>query len=231
MIEEHLESLRASYSETTVSIAAGWLTKLAEFGADRELTELGPRELNNWHRQLAWMPGPSGQLYSQNTVNQAVGATRRFYRWALAEGHISSDPTAGIVTRAAKNTVSSKLDFTPAQTRRLLGSLDLERPTGIRDRAVLGVLLETQISRPACSRIDLAHLQLDTGALLTHGRSQQIHSLSEGLLADLQRYLQEARPLLVTSPCEALLLNVNGGRLSGASIQQLVHYHRTSCGL
>ncbi len=230
MIEQHLKALKESYSDTTISIAAGWLAKLAEW-AGRDLTELGTKELSSWHKHLVWTPTANGKLYSQNTVNQAVGAVRRYYRWALVEGLINSDPTAELVTRAAKDAVSSKLELTPSQTRKLLGYLDLGRPSGIRDRAVLGVLLETQISRPACSRIDLAHLQLDTGALLSHGRTQQIHSLSEGLLADLQRYLEEARPLLVTTSREALFLNLNGGRLSGASIQQLVHYHRTSCGL
>lgn len=230
LIERHLQSLEATHSKTTVAIASKWLSQLDEF-TESELTELGTRDLNDWHRQLTWSPGPSGKLYSQNTVNQAVGAVRRFYRWALAEGLVDSDPAVEIITRAARNTRSSKLDLGVSQVRKLLGSLDLSRPTGLRDRAVLGILLETRISRPACSRIDLAHLQPDTGALMSTGRGQRIHCLSEGLLADLARYLEEARPLLASEPCPALFLNTQGNRLTAASIQQMVRYYRQRCGL
>lgn len=232
MIDEHLESLRREgYSLTTLSVAGTWLRKLSSFCDGRELTQLGPQDLQNWHKSLAWIPGVSGKLYSQNTVNQAVGAARRFYRWALCTGLVEQDPTTGLVTPHAKDAVSPKLRLAPAQVRKFLFSPDLDTPTGIRNRAVLGILLETEISRPACSRLDLHHLQLDTGALLSQGRVRQVHSLSDGLLCDLKRYLDEARPLLVVTPSPALFLNNRGGRLSPGSVQQILRFHIHRCNL
>jgi integrase/recombinase XerD len=184
-----------------------------------------------WHKELTWMPGAGGKLYSESSVNQAVGAVRRLYRWALAAGLVEADPTGLLVTRAAKRTRTNRLELLPTESRRLLASPSLETPAGIRDRAIFGVLLEAGISRPACSRIDLKDLQLDTGALMTRGRGQRIHSLSPGLQADVERYLREARPLMLDGSNPALFLNINGDRISSGSIQQALRYHRQLLGL
>jgi integrase/recombinase XerD len=233
MISQHLEALKRStnYSKTTIYTAQAWLTRFQVFCGDRHPTELRVKDLEQWHKQLAWTPGPTGKLYSPNTVNQAVGAVRRLYQWLLAEGELKVDPTSTLLTPRVKKTRSQKLDLAPSEIRKLLFSPDLESPTGIRDRAILGVLLETKVSRSTCSLIDQDHLCFDTGALLTKGRTRQIHSLSDGLLADLHRYLREGRPLLISGASSALFLNLKGKRHSGPSIQQMIRYHCRLCGL
>ena len=233
MIEEHLEALKRSgdYSKQTILRAADWLTRFQAFCEDRDPAKLKVEDLEQWYKELSWTPGPKGKLYSQNTINQAVGAVRRLYRWGLAAGKLKADPTRTLVTPNVKNTRSQKLEFSPSEARRLLSSPDLETPIGIRDRAVLGVLIETNVSRQACSRIDRAHLCFDTAALLTKGRSQQIHCLGDGLLADLKRYLREARPLLLGDATQALFLNRFGNRISVPTAHQVFHHHRKICGL
>jgi site-specific recombinase XerD len=235
LINRHLQDLRdQGYSETTVQIASSWLTKCASFFAERSLGELVTDDLVQWHKDLSWRPGPSGKLYSANTINQAVGALRRFYRLEISAGLLKSDPTVGLVTPSVKRTKSQKLSLLPSETRKLLSSLDFDTMDGIRNRAIIGMILETKISRRSCSDIDCSHLQLDTGALLTLGRVREIHSLSAGLLGDLERYLRDARPLLLgteSKPCEALFLNRNGGRFASASIQQMLTAQLKLCGL
>ncbi len=233
MIEEHLEALASGreYSKATLSTAQAWLLRFREFCGARCPSELRPADLVAWQRELVWTPGPSGKLYSESSVNQAVGAVRRFYRWAISEGRVKSDPTSELVTRVAKRSRSNRLELRPAEARKLLSLLSVETPSGIRDRAVFAILLETGISRPACARLDLGHFQADTGALLSKGRGQQIHSLSPGLVADIERYLREARPLLLKGRHAALFLNTNGDRISGGSIQQSLRRYRQLAGL
>jgi integrase/recombinase XerD len=232
VIEEHLRALRENKaSKSTVQSAERWLQHFWVFCRGRCPSELKSSDLVAWHKELIWIPGPSGKLYSESSINQAIGAVRRFYRWALLNSHVQSDPTNELITRKAEPRRTNRLELTPAEARKLLASPSLETPAGIRDRAIFAVLLETGISRPACASIDLGHLQLDTGALLTRGRSQQIHSLSHGALADLERYLREARPLLLQASTPALFLNTNGDRISAGSIQQTLRHHRQLAGL
>lgn len=233
MIEEHLEALKrgGEYKASSLESAKRWLIHFKSFCRGRCPATLKVRDLEQWHKEFVWTPGPMGKLYSEGTVNQAVGAVRRFYRWLLAEGQLKSDPTQTLFTPKAKATRSLGLEFTSSQERKVLSSLNLESPFGIRDRAVLGILIETKVSCPACSRINRSHVCFDTGALLTKGRTQKIHSLSEGLLADLHRYLLEARPLLVDLKDPALFLDRFGSRLSQHSIQQIVNHARTLAGI
>lgn len=233
MISEHLEYLRSSpdFAESTVKLAEPWLRNFEEYCGKKSPAEMSVRDLNGWHKAITWTPGPRGKLYSEASTNQAVGAIRRFYRWGLAAGKLKEDPTVELKTPKARKVQRSTLALSPSESRKLLLSPDLDTPTGIRDRAIIALLLETKISRNACSRINIDHLQFDTGALMTTGRSRAIYSLSDGLLADIERYLKEARPLLVTAIDPALFLNRNGGRLSGQSIQQAYRYHRKLCGL
>ena len=233
LTEEHLRYLAESddYSRRTVVNARPWLENFQAFCGHRSPTELKAKDLEKWHKTLAWTPGPSGNLYSQASVNQAVGAVRRFYRWLLAEGHVRANPTSTLVTPATKRNGSQRFELEGAEKRAVLAALDPDSPYGVRDRAVLGVLLETGISRPACSRINRDHLCFDTGALMTTGRSRKIHSLTEGLLADLHRYLQQARPLLVNDITPALFLDRYGNRLSPGSIQQITNKARSLANL
>lgn len=228
MIEEHLKALQESrtYKASTLEAASRWLTQFRVFCGDRCPSVLRTKDLEQWHKEFTWTPGPSGKLYSEGTVNQAVSVIRRFYRWSLAAGVLQSDPTKTLLTPKAKRIQSQSLELTPTQERQFLSMLNLDTPHGIRDRAVLGILIETRATCPACSRIDRAHLCFDTGALLTKGRTQKIHSLSDGLLADLHRYLREARPLFVNDISQALFLDRYGNRLSAGSIQQVVNRAR-----
>ena len=221
MTREYLESLRQQgrYSKTTLTIISGWLEKLERFAGNQELAKLRAKDLEKWRKELAWTPGPSGRMLSENTQNQAVLAVRGFYRWLVANGFVPTDPAEGLKVRRLPK--KAKTSFTVAERRAILGFSDLETAVGIRDRAVLGLLLETGISKPACSSLDLSDLALDIGALMSKGRSGGLRTISDGLSADLERYLRESRPVLVGPGETALFVNAKGQRLSQASVQGL----------
>lgn len=227
MIEIYLNSQRERYAPTTLNVARSWLEHLRRH-LGRELQDCNRDQLEQWHKELLWRPGPSGKNYSQATVNQAVGVVRNFFRWALSEGHIERDPAACLKMKSTRNprpTLSTK------QARKLLETADPTCLIGSRNRAVLGLLIETRASRAACSRLDCGHLQLDTGALLTHGRKRRLHCLSAGLLQDLQTYLEFSRPSLAAPREKALLVTQKGGRLSPHSINQIARNHARLAGV
>lgn len=232
MFAEYLESRRQDpqgYSRSTLQVIASWLKNFEEYCAGRDPTKLKESDLVAWRQQLVWKGGTRG-LYAENTINQAVLVVRAFYRWAQARGHVRTDPAAGLTIRQVPK--KKRRPRSATEQRALLSWPNLDTPTGIRNRAVLGILLETGISRPACSRLDLESVQLDIGALFATGRSRGVKALSEGLCCDLERYLKEARPLLVSSQHEkALFLNLKGTRLSRFSVQGLWRKAHLHCGL
>jgi integrase/recombinase XerD len=232
LISEYLEGLRREgrLAKTTVAINEGWLKRLQAWCAGRELAALKAEDLRDWRQSLAWTPGPSGKLYCESTVNQAVLAIRAFYRWALSQGRLKIDPAAGLKVRAVPRQQKPRLSGD--QMRKLLASPDLDTPLGIRDRAILGLILGLRLSHSAISRLELGHVALDTGALMASGRRGGVYSLWDGLCADLERYLKEARPLLArTGSPEAFFLNSKGQRMSTESVWGLLDRARHRAGL
>lgn len=103
MIRAYLEALEArGYAKASVTAAKTWLERLERQFPGR-LTELKPADLTAFQQRLRWQPGPGGKLYAENSVNQAVDAVRRFYRWAVDTGLMAKDPSGHLVTSANSN--------------------------------------------------------------------------------------------------------------------------------
>jgi integrase/recombinase XerD len=187
----------------------------------RQLTaDLKTGDLTAFQQSLRWQPGPSGKLYAENSINQAVDAVRRFYRWAVAGGLVTKDPAAHLLTR--RPPPSSRRELTPSDARKLLMRPDISTFQGCRDRAILGLILETRASAGALARLDLEHFHPDTGALLLQGRRREILSLSDGLCIDLVRYLREARPAVAQPGELAFFVGKHGRRMVAGAFQMII---------
>lgn len=226
---DFLESLKhRGYSANTLEISRRWLEHF-ESRYPVTVNKLRPRDLTAYQQSLCWEPGISGKLYSEHSVNQAVGVLKAYFRWCVEQGALKRSPAEHLVTRrppAKEHTV-----LTPSQARALLESPDLKSPLGLRDRAILGLVLEQQASPTAFSRLDLVDFQPDTGALLLKGRKRRIVSVSAGLQADLERYLRLGRAGLAQPGEQALFVNCRGTRLSVTGARLLIRGHCERAGV
>lgn len=229
MIAGYLEHLKESgYSGATVAATKAWLRHLEEHCGGR-LAELKAAELTAYQQSLRWQPGPSGKMYAENTVNQATDVVRRFFRWAALAGLIDRDPAAHLTTRRVL--AKPRRELSVCEIRKLLAQPDLGTFSGCRDRAILGLIIETRVSAPALSRLEIDHFEPDMAALLVSGRRREILGLSDGLLSDLVRYLGEARPGVAASGETALFIGRAGRRLSPAAFRQVVATHARRAGV
>jgi integrase/recombinase XerD len=232
MISEYLDSVKREgrYSPATLGIVAWWLKSFESYCAGRDPAGLKEKDLLDWCQRLAWTPGPSGKLYSPNTVNQGRQMIRRFYRWAAANGYMTVSPAASFKFNHPPR--QPKSEPTNAQKRSLLAALDLDTPMGIRDRAILGLVFGPKLSHGALAKLELGHVDLDAGALMASGRRGGVQSLSDGLCADLERYLKESRPLLAgPQRFDAFFLNRFARPLSKESVNAVVMAAHRKSGL
>jgi integrase/recombinase XerD len=221
MIEDYLNSLRASgYAGSTVEISRNWLEHFLSRSPGPP-AELKPADLTRYHQSLQWEPGPSGKLYSQSTVNQAVGVLKSYFRWCIEQGHLKKCPASHIVTR--RPPAKERVYLTPTQARVVLELPDLNTPLGLRDRAALGLIIEQQASPATLSRLELVDFQPDTGALLIKGRKRRIVSLGAGLQADLERYIRLGRQGYAQPGETALLVSRSGKRMSGQAFRVMLN--------
>jgi integrase/recombinase XerD len=229
MISAHLEYLKAQgYAKGSVSAARYWLEHL-ERQFPGKLADLKANDLTAFQQSLRWQPGPRGKLYAENSANQAVGAVRRFYRWAVAGGLVAKDPAAHLAIKRPPPSVRREL--APSDARKLLLRPDISTFQGCRDRAILGLALDTRASYGTMARLEIEHFQPDTGAILLQGRRREIVSLSDGLCIDLVRYLREARPAVAQPGELALFVGQHGGRMAGGYFRQLIANHARAAGV
>lgn len=221
----HLE--REGYSKATREVARHWLEHLEKQLGD--LVELGRAELTDYDKRLRWQPNTRGQMYSENSVNQAIEAVRRFYRWAVAVGVLKNDPASHLVTRRVP--AKPRRELSIGEARKLLSQPDPRTFHGARDRAVLGLIIEHRLAFKALSNLDCGSFHYDTGALLVGGRRRGILSLSDGLAEDLQRYLTEARPGVAKVGESALFVSREGARMSNVSYRAILDRHAKAAGL
>lgn len=214
---QHLES--KGYSKTTVEISRKWMEHFtARLPGPPD--ELKPADLTRYCKLLEWEPGPSGKLYSENTQNQAIGVVRAYFRWCVEQGYLKKSPADHLKTRAVPK--KERVYLTTVQARRLLALPDLATALGLRDRAVLGLIVEEQASPAVLSRLNLTDFQPDTGAVLLKGRKRRIVSLGAGLQADLERYIRIGRAGNANPGEEALFLNRSGSRFNKPGIHAVL---------
>jgi site-specific recombinase XerD len=229
MISAYLGYLEAQgYAAATLEATRRWLEQLHHHTGD--LVELGPAELTGFEQALRWQPNKRGQMYSENSVNQAIDVVRRFYRWAAVVGHVAKDPTSHMTTRRVP--AKPKRELSTTEARQLLAQPDPKTFHGARDRAVLGLIIEHRLAFQVLSNLDTSHFHYDTGALMVRGRRRGILSLSDGLADDLQRYLTEARPGMARVDELALFVSRQGGvRMVDVSFRTVLDRHAHTAGL
>ncbi len=109
-------------------------------------------------------PGLAGRFIeelpgSDPTRNLALAALRHFFDALVMRHAVALNPFASV--RGKKHVVvdGKTPELTPGQARAVLGSLDLSRVVGLRDRAVLGVLTYTGARVGALARLRCGDLE------------------------------------------------------------------------
>ena len=113
---------------------------------------------------------------------------------------------------------------------RMLDTYIDERPSGLRDRALLEVLYGCGLRASEICGLNLDNLYLDDGFLRVFGKGAKERIVPIAGAADraLRRYLNEGRPALARAAgatgdsASAVFLNQRGGRLGRQSIFNLV---------
>lgn len=182
-----------------------------------ELTGVTPVDISEFSRDL------SSQGMAASSVSRAVVAVRNLHRFALAEGLVAEDASAGVSPGTRGRRLPKALGIEAVET--LLDSCDTSTVEGLRDRALLELLYGTgaRISEVCALDVDdlnavIADPQLGL-RLVGKGDKERVVPLGSYAVEAVQGWLVRGRPAWATrgTPGAALLLNSRGGRLSRQS--------------
>ncbi|MBI2834390.1 MAG: site-specific tyrosine recombinase XerD [Acidobacteria bacterium] len=205
------------------------LVALARFAAslDRPLESLTRVELEAFVRDLM----ASG--LSPRSTARAVACVRGFYRFLVMDRRLSTSPAEDV--HAPRSWPSLPKCLSLDQVDGLITQPDRDTPRGVRDRAMIEVLYATglRVSELVSLRPEDVHLAAGYATCAGKGQKQRIVPLGSQAVIWLQRYLGEARPVLLRGRSSSrLFVNAKrGGALTRVGFWKLLKGYGRRAGL
>jgi integrase/recombinase XerD len=181
-----------------------------------------------------------GDLYRQGLDSRTVArnqvSLRNFFRFAVAEGALSADPTLNMESPKARRTLPTYLRMEDVD--RLLNQPDPATPQGLRDRAILEVLYSTGLRVSELVHLKVSDMDMRMGCLrcIGKGDKERLVPVGRRALAAVQTYLGKSRPLLLGkrpagNAVPWLFINRFGNRLSRIAIWRLLTAYGRRAGI
>lgn len=187
------------------------LSRLAGYVAPAQLLEVTEVQMREFLLAL------HARGVQSAAARRATVACRRFYRWAVQEGRIATDPTSKL--QLPKMPMPHPKALAPAQTERLVTVLvDAPERQRLRDRAMLELMYGCGLRVSELLRLKSIDLDESAGALRVVGKGdkQRWVPVGEPAMAAIQVYLRSARPQYVraSKPSQYLFLTRLGRPMS-----------------
>ncbi len=167
-----------------------------------------------------------------STAARLLSTLKRFYRHALRQNTIKSDPTLRIDTPKLPRPLPKTL--TEADVESLLAAPALEQPLGLRDRAMLEVLYASGLRVSELVTLKVPQVSRDMGVVRVMGKGskERLVPLGEEALSWLERYLKEARPaLLGGKTSDALFVTTRAAVMTRQAFWHLLKRYALQAGL
>jgi len=225
------------YSKATVDGYYVNLVLLTEWLAERGITrpvEVTRPVLEGYQRALFHLRQANGRPLTHRTQLARLVAARGFFRW-LAHGHrILYNPAAELeLPRVPRWTPRATL--TVAEVEDVMGAVDLDTTTGVRDRAILEVLYSTAVRSSELAALSVFDLDVVSGTLMVNagkgGRARMV-PIGERAIAWCEKYLTGSRPNLAVPPDDNwLFLADRGGPFTGKRLTYLTRRYLNAAGV
>lgn len=166
------------------------------------------------------------------TASRLLSSLKRFYRYALRQGKIRTDPTLNIDAPKLPRPLPKSL--TEQDVEALLAAPNVEEALGLRDRAMLETLYASGLRVSELVTLRLTQVSQDMGIVrvIGKGSKERLVPLGEEALAWIRRYLKEGRPaLLRRRATDALFVTVRGEAMTRQAFWYLIKRYALRAGL
>ena len=166
------------------------------------------------------------------TANRRLTVFKRFFRWALRERIVLTDPTLKL--QAAKQALRVPKTLSEAQVESLLNAPDVQTPLGLRDRAMLELIYASGLRVSELVGMKMFRLSMQDGVLRVLGKGDKERLVPFGEVARdwLQRYLQEGRgAILQGQQTDDLFVTQRGAGMGRAMFWVLIKKYAARAGI
>ena len=166
------------------------------------------------------------------SANRRLSVFKRYFRWALRERRISSDPTLRL--DSARRTQRNIKLLSQSQVEALLAAPDVDTALGLRDRAMLELMYASGLRVTELVTLKSVHVGFKESVLRITGKGSKERLVPFGEVAHdwLIRYLNGARAeLLAGQSCDELFVTGRGQGMTRQMFWTLVKKYALLAGV
>lgn len=218
---------------TAATYQAG-VHKFTSWAGESNMGQMSPDVIRQWVTDVRQDAKPG-------SVNTWLAGVRNFCGWAVDAGHLPYNPAAGIKGGKRRGSNKHKRDvLTDAEVRRLLAVIPTDTDAGIRDYALITLMLYTGARTIELHRADVADVRTDGErlqlAVQGKGRDEKddvVIITHPDAIDAVHKWLAVRRPLAgKDGPLFVSLSNKSaGGRLSLSFIRRMVMDYMNAAGI
>lgn len=169
--------------------------------------------------------GPTSQA-------RILSGVRSFYRWLLLDGRIDADPTELLESPRLGEHLPEVL--TTAEVDQLEGCIDLSKPEGQRNRAIIEVLFSCGLRVSELTHLRLSDLFLDEGYIRVMGKGskERLVPISNRAIRELELWFYDRNLMTIKAGEEDyVFLNRRGAHLTRTMILIMVKRQAEAAGI
>ncbi len=219
---ENFLKLEKSLSQNSVSAYINDVNKLIEF-LSINYKRTGPEKVKLSHLKkfVEWLNDAG---VSPRTQARTISGIKSFYKYLLIEEHITSDPTALLESPKIGRKLPGIL--TMEEVDQLINAVDLEKPEGQRNKAMLETLYSCGLRVSELVNLKLTNLFFEQGFIKVEGKSEKerLVPVSSRAVEEINKYISSYRKKLkIDKESEnVLFLNRRGKKLSRVMIFTII---------
>jgi len=202
-LERFLSEHESEYSQETIEKYGRSLLDLASWLEQNQIDN--PNQVSSKHLR-DWLASKS--TWGQSSRHVALSACRSFFRWAIGKSNSPAE-----LIPLPKRVVKPQRTLTAAQIERLLEPLDTSRPKGVRDLALIALLIDSGLRSSEICRLETEHLDLDERTLVVQVKGGRFEKgvFSAYTASTLESWLS-VRPKYARGSARTVFVSVGGGK-------------------
>lgn len=214
--------LEKSLSQNSVSAYLNDINKLISF-ITKNFPVISPETLKLTQLRK-FVEGMTEIGVSPRTQARTISGIKSFYKFLLIEEVVENDPT----TLLESPKIGRKLPdvLTDEEINQLIDSIDLLKPEGLRNRAILETLYSCglRVSELVSLRMSNLHFEQEFVKISGKGEKERLVPISKRAIEDIKRYLVGYRKKLKIDKSgeNILFLNRRGKKLSRVMIFTII---------
>ena len=215
-----LESYRADLSQFNI-----WLFKQKSEQLTEPLLEANQADI----QQYLAVKFPHSKPRS---ISRLIASMRRFYRYALRENLIKTDPTLQIESPKLPRSLPKSLN--ESEVEDLLNAPDTNQPIGLRDRAMLELLYASGLRVSELVGVKVNEVSTQDGVVRVTGKGSKTRLVPMGEEAAdwIDKYLKQARPeILQKRLCDAMFVTARADAMTRQAFWYLIKRYALVAGI